>query len=158
MALVEDILKGNLVVAAVMGATALVLPKVLPDLSPRWRNVIKTGVSLFAESESDAEGGIINRLADTALQNALKSLSGPGSADDQAQAAQGAVDHFKRQSHRRAHRYGRDEGDTSHRYRRHVAALRHAVDRERARHPGRHATALAKLSASLGPDTAPHAS
>ena len=158
MALVEDILKGNLVVAAVMGATALVLPKVLPDLSPRWRKVVRTGVSLFVESESDAEGGIINRLADTALQNALKSLSGPGSADDQEQAVQGAVDDFKRQAHRRAHRYGHNEGDTSYRYRRHVAALRHAVDRERARHPGQHAAALAKLSASLGPDAVPNAS
>ena len=61
MALVEDILKGNLFVAAV-GATAFVLPKVLPDLSPPLRSAIKGGVSLFLESEAEAEGGIIDRL------------------------------------------------------------------------------------------------
>lgn len=158
MALVEDMLKGNVVAALAMGATALVLPKVLPDLSPRWRGIVKSGLSLFLESESDAEGGIIDRLADTALQNALKGLSGPGSAEDRQQAVHGAIEAFERKAHGRAQRYGRDEADTSRRYHRHVAALRQAVDCQRAQHPGEHAAALSALSASLHSNTPAHAS
>lgn len=157
MALVEDMLKGNVVAALAVGSAALVLPKVLPDLSPRWRGIVKAGLSLFLESESDAEGGIIDRLADTALQNVLKGLSGPGSAEDRQQAAQGTVEAFKRMAQGRAQRYGRDEGDRSRRYGRHVAALRRAVDQERSRHPGgEHAAALEKLSATLASDAQPY--
>ncbi len=51
MALVEDILKGNLLTVAAIGATAVVLPKVLPNLSPSLRSAIQGGVSLFLEFE-----------------------------------------------------------------------------------------------------------
>jgi len=88
MALVENMPKGNVVAALAVCTTALMLPKVLPDLSPQWHRIVKSGLSLFLESESDAEGGIIDRLADTALQNALKGLSGPGSAEDRQRAFQ----------------------------------------------------------------------
>lgn len=156
MALIEDMLKGNLVVAAAMGATALVLPKVLPRLSPQLREAVKGGVSLFLESESEAEGGIIDRLANDALSNVLKSLSGPGSADERQQAAQAAVEGFKRTAHARARRYGRDANDRSARYGRHVATLRHALTREQRRHAGAKAAALHDLSASLA-EPRPHA-
>jgi hypothetical protein len=149
MALVEDLLKGNLVMAAALGATALVLPKVLPDLSPQLRSVVKSGLSLFLESESEAEGGIIDRLACNALNNVLQSLSGPGSPEERENAAQAAVAHYKRTAHRRARRYGRDPGDRSARYASHIAALRRALDRDRPRHSGAKAVALKDLSASL---------
>jgi len=60
VALLEDLLKGNIVTAVAMGATALVLPKVMPDLSPPLRSAVKGIVSIFLESESEAEGGIID--------------------------------------------------------------------------------------------------
>jgi hypothetical protein len=149
MALLEDMLKGNLVIGAALGVTAFVLPKVLPDLSPQLRSVVQSGLSLFLESESEAEGGIIDRLAYNALKNVLQGLSGPGSPKEREQAAQAAVAHYKRTAHRRARRYGRDPDDRSARYAKHIAALRRALDRDRTRHKGAKAAALKDLSASL---------
>jgi hypothetical protein len=145
MAILEDVLEGNIVVAAAVGATALILPKVLPDLPPRLRSLVKSGVSLFLEAESEAEGGIINRLADTALKNVLHSLSGPGSTEDRESRARAAVEDFKRTADERARRYGRDESDRAARYTRHIEALRDALGRERSRHKGAGASMLDHL-------------
>ena len=146
MALLEDMFEGNLVTAAAVGATALLLPRVLPTLSPPLRSAVKSGISLFLESESEAEGGIIERLADTALKNVLNNLSGAGSAEEREKRAQAAVEDFKRRAHARAQRYGRDEGDRSARYGRHIAALRRALDRERSRQTDANAAARASGS------------
>lgn len=149
MAFIEDIFKGNLVMAAAIGTTALVLPKILPDLSPSMRSAVKSGLSLVAESESEAEGGIVNRLADNALKTVLKQLSGPGTADERQRSAEGAIDEFRKTAHARAQRYGRDDADRSARYGRHIEALRHAIEREQSRHPGANSGALNDLSARL---------
>lgn len=155
MALLGDMLKGNLITAVAVGATALVLPKVLPDLSPPLRSMVKNGLSLFLDSESEAEGGIIDRLADDALKNVLANLSGPGSDDKQRAGAHAAVERFKQTAHRRARRYGRDEGDRSARYKRHIAALRRALNRAGSRHKGAKAAAFNDLSAALADDQSP---
>lgn len=149
MALVEDVLKGNLLTAAAIGATALVLPKLLPALPPPFRSLVKSGLSLLAESEAEAEGGIIDRLAEKALANVLKSLSSPGSAEDQRKAARAAVEDFRQTARNRARRYGRDEKDRSARYARHAAALRRRLTRARSRHTGPKAEALGRLSETL---------
>ncbi|MBV8912782.1 MAG: hypothetical protein JOZ05_07060 [Acetobacteraceae bacterium] len=149
MALLEDMLKGNLLVAAAIGATALVLPKVLPDLSPSLRSAVRSGLSLLLESEAEAEGGIINRLAETALENVLKGLCGPGPAEDRHEAAQAAITDFKRTARSRARRYGRNQHDQSARYQRHVAALQGALKHARRRHGGAHAKVLDNLSTTL---------
>ena len=149
MALVEDMLKGNLLTAAAIGATALVLPKVLPVLPPPFRSLVKSGLSLFVDAESEAEGGIIDRLADRALANVLKSLSDPGSTEDQRKAARAAVEEFRHTARSRARRYGRDEKDRSARYARHTAALRRRLAQARSRHTGPKAEALKDLSEAL---------
>lgn len=148
MALLEDMLKGNLLAAAAMGTTALVLPRLLPHVSPRLRTVVKGGVSLFLESQSEAEGGIVDRLADTALKDVLAGLSA-GSAQDRGDATRQAVESFKRTAHRRSSRLAGDGDDAAH-YRRHVMALHRALAREQTRHGGEKAAALARLSAELG--------
>lgn len=149
MALLEDMLKGNLLTAAAMGTTALVLPRVLPHVSPRLRTVVKGGISLFLESRSEAEGGIIDRLADNALKNVLDSLS-PGSTQDRGHATRQAIESFKRTARRRSRRHARNGDDGSAHYRRQVAALQRALAREQARQTGEHAATLARLSAELG--------
>lgn len=151
MALVEDMLKGNLVVALAVGGTALVLPKVLPHLSPPVRSLVKNGLSLFLECESEAEGGIIDKLADHALKGVLASLSSPDPPQDRQGAARAAVERFKHVAHTRARRYGRNQHDRSARYDRHITALRHALHRERSRHTGAKAAVLDELSATLAP-------
>ncbi|HET9147052.1 MAG TPA: hypothetical protein VFN77_03310 [Acetobacteraceae bacterium] len=135
--------------AAAIGATALVLPKIMPDLSPPMRSAIRSGLSLFVESESEAEGGIINRLADNALKNVLKRLSGPGNTDERQKAAGSVIENFQETARARSRRYGRDEQDRTARYDRHLAALRHAIDCERHRQTGARADALRDLSSRL---------
>lgn len=145
MAQIEDMLKGNLLFAAGIGMTALVLPRVLPALPPAVRSTVKSGLSLFMEAESEAEGDIIDRLAESALKNVLQGLSGAGSESDRHAAAQTAVEHFKHTARRRAARYAHSESDRSARYRRHVAVLRHALRQERASGHGVHTDALGRL-------------
>lgn len=149
MAMLEDLLKGNVLIAIGVGATALLLPKVLPELPAPVRSVVKGGFSLFLESESEAEGGIVSRLADNALKNVLHSLSGPGSADDRNEAARKAVENFKQTARTRARRYGRDDEDRSARYCRHIAALRLRLERERSHATGVDGEALQALQSTL---------
>ncbi|MFL5253165.1 MAG: hypothetical protein ACJ8AI_09785 [Rhodopila sp.] len=149
MALVDDVLKGNLLIAAAIGATALVLPKIMPDLSPPLRAAIKGGLSLLLESESEAEGGIIERLADTALKNVLAHLSGPGSPTERRDAARTAIADYKRTARVRARRYARDDEDRSARRNRHIDALRHKLHRARTRATGTQAQDLESLVGAL---------
>lgn len=149
MALVEDFLKTNLFPAAAVGALALVLPKLLPNLPPPLRSVVKGGISLFLESESEAEGGIINRLAQNALQNTLKQLSGPGSPEERKEAARNVIESYKQTARARAKRYGRNPADHSARYGRHIAALRHAINRRRSKGKGTHDRALSEILSEL---------
>jgi hypothetical protein len=127
----EDALSGKLLIGLGLGATALLLPKVMPDLSPQLRSAVKTGISIFLEAESEAEGGIIARLADSALKQVLDSLSAPGSDPQKHQNAADAVDRFKRTARRRAGRYDTDEANQSARYRRHVTALERRIRKAR---------------------------
>lgn len=148
--MLEDLLKGNMFTAVAVGATALLLPKVLPELPAPVRSVVKMGFSLFLESESEAEGGIVNRLADNALKDVLDSLSGPGSAQDRNEAAKNVVESFKRTARTRALRYARSDADRSARYGRHIAALQRRLDRERSRQSGVRAEAVEALQSVLG--------
>jgi len=149
LALVEDLFKSNLVVALALGGAALILPKVLPDLSPPLRTVVKTGLSLFVESEAEAEGGIISRLAEATLKEVLNSLNGPGSEQERQNTAQAAIRRFKRTARSRARRYGRDEQDRFTRYQRHIGTLNKRMHHVQSRHSDATAAALQNLSASL---------
>jgi hypothetical protein len=155
MAFAEDILGGNLVAVAVLGATAIVLPKVLPSLPLPVRSVIKSGVTLFLESEAEAEGGIIDSLAENALKAVLQTMSSSGPADDRRAAATAAVEHFKHTAHTRARRYGHDQHDRSARYARHVAALRRKLERAQSHRQGGDHAALSAVLAALDKHDSP---
>jgi hypothetical protein len=149
MALIENVVESNLLTAAAIGAVALVLPKVMPDLSPPLRSMVKGGISLFLESESEAEGGIVERLAGTALKGVLESLSAPGDSAGQQQQARSAINHFKRTARRRARHYACNDDDRTARYRRHIHALRRGLDRARQQRTGDDAEEIEKLMATL---------
>lgn len=127
MALVEDMLTGNVAKVVAIGAVAAVLPRAIPVLPAPLRTVLKSGLKLFVESEADAEGGIIDKLADTAMKDVLASLSGPGTDEERHQAARAAVQRFQDTARHRAGRYGRDEADTWTRYHRHMTGLKRAL-------------------------------
>jgi hypothetical protein len=149
MAFVDDMLKGNLLIAAAIGATALVLPRIMPDLSPSLRAVVKGGLSLLLESEAEAEGGIVERLADTALKNVLAHLSGPGSPHERRDAARAAIADYKRTARVRARRYARNDQDRSTRRGRHIEALRRKMHRARTHVTGTQAQDLESLLGAL---------
>lgn len=149
MALIENVVESNLLTAAAIGVVALALPKVMPDLAPPLRSVVKSGVSLFLESESEAEGGIVQRLAETALKTVLQSLAAPGDAAHSQKQAQGAIAHFKRTARHRARRYARSDDDRAARYRRHIRALHRALDHARRRRKGDEAQEIEQLMATL---------
>jgi hypothetical protein len=144
MALVEDVLGGGTGVAVAVGAAALVLPAVAPHLSPPVRSVLRAGLTLFLEAESDAEGRIIKGLADHAVRSALAALSGPGTKEKREHAARAAVQHFSRRAHARAHRYASSEQDRDARYRRHVRGMHRAL--ASARQAGADSGAVQDLS------------
>ena len=85
----------------------------VPHLSPSLHTVIRSQPFPFLEAEAMAEGNIIQGLADQALKSALAALSGPGTADQERQAAQAAVQHFRRRAHGRAQRYGRNDQENT---------------------------------------------
>lgn len=149
MALVEDMLTGNVATVVAVGAAAVVLPRVAPALPAPLRTVLKSGLKLVIESESDAEGGIIDKLADTAMQNVLASLSGPGTDEERHQAAQAAVQRFNDTAQRRAARYGRDGADTQARYRRHMASLKRAFADTRQGRPQSEQGALQRIAGQI---------
>ena len=146
---VEDILKGNVMIAVAIGATALLLPKVFPYLSPPVRNAVRGGLSLLAEAEGEAEGGIVGKLADTALEHVLARLKEPGTPEEKEEAAHAVIANFKRRAHLRARRYASNDADRHARYHRHVAALEHRLGRARARHGAETGEVLEDLSDTL---------
>lgn len=150
MASVEDILGGHLLVTVAIGATVLALTRVLPGLSPPLRSAIKGGVSLLLEAEGEAEGGIIEQLAETALTTVMERLSGPGPANERRDAARAAIEDYKQTARTRARRYGSNPGDRSARRGRHLAALRHKLHRAKTRATGARAQDLDILMNALG--------
>jgi len=127
MALIEDMLTGSIGKVVAVGATAAVLPRVFPQLAPPLRMALKSGLKLFIESESDAEGGIIDKLVGDTMQSVLASLAAPGSDGEQDKSAEAAVKHFQDRAHRRARRYARDDPDRHARYHRHISRLKAAL-------------------------------
>jgi len=150
MALIEDVLTSNIAKVAAVGAAAVVLPRVAPALPAPLRGVVKSGLKLFIESESDAEGGIVAKLADTTMQEVLGSLSGPGTEEERQAHAQAAIQRFQDKAHHRAARYGRNNHDRDARYNRHMAALRHALAEAQKAGPAAGGDGLARVAGQIG--------
>lgn len=129
MALIEDVLASPISKIVAVGVTALVLPRVLPELPPGLRSVVRSGLKLLAEAESDAEGGFIDKLVAGAVQDLLASLSDAASDEERQRITASAMHRFQETAHRRARRYGHDEGDRQARYDRHTARLKHALSK-----------------------------
>jgi hypothetical protein len=127
MAMLEDALEGNVVMLAAAGATTLVLPIVLPQLAPPLRGAIKFAITLFLESEAEAEGGLMGKLAESTVKALLDTLAVPGSGEQRRRAAHATIRRFEATARARSKRYAASEADAARRYRRHVAHLRRAL-------------------------------
>ena len=135
MALVDDLLKGNIVTAVGLGVVALAVPIVFPALRPQWASLVKSGARLFFEAELGADNEVMDRLVDATVDGLLAVMS-TGSEEDRKRAAAAEVHAFKAVARARAHKNGWDETDRKRRYHRHVAQLRHKVSHLRSRESG----------------------
>jgi len=149
MSLIEDMLTGSIGKVVAVGATAVALPRVFPQLAPPLRTALRSGLKLFIESESDAEGGIIDKLVDDTMQSVLASLSAPGSGGEQNKSAEAAVQHFQDRAHHRARRYARDDPDRHARYHRHVSRLKAALAKAQQGRSPEDQRALQQLAGQL---------
>ncbi len=132
MAMLENALEGNVAALAAAGAATLVLPVIFPRLVSPLRGLLKSGVILFLESEAEAEGGIIGRLAETTVQALLETVTAHTSRDTRQQEGEATVQQFEATARARAQRYGWNDADAAARYRRHVAHFRRAVAKAQA--------------------------
>jgi hypothetical protein len=122
MALIEDVLTGNIATVVVTGATAVVLPRAFPGFAVPPRLALTSGINLFIETERDAEGDIFDKLVGTTMNGVLASLSAAGTGEEPRHTSQ-----------RRANRY-KHAGQDQPCYRGHVSHLKHALaDAQQAR-------------------------
>ena len=152
MAAWENLLEGNVAVLAAAGAATLLLPIVLPSLATPLRAALTSGLTLFLESEAEAEGGIMGKLAESTVEVLLGSLSGPGNRERRQQAAQLHVRQFEATARQRAQRYAWNDADAAARYRRHVAHFRHALARAQAAEPAARRHMLDHAAQALSED------
>ena len=129
----EDLTKPNLATVVGLGLLTAVLPKLLPEMRPGLRSAIRFGLTLFAESEQEAEAELMQSLVAGTVDQIRAILVGPESEPERRGAVRQTVRHFKRQAKRRASRWGRDELSRRRCYDRHVARLETALARHKQR-------------------------
>jgi hypothetical protein len=144
----EDIGKPNLVTLLTLGLVSVVLPKLLPQMRPAVGTAVKVAIDLLTESEAEAAEELIEALVSSTVAEINKEVSRPDPQHSR-QAVERTVAHFKDRARRRAHRWGADEHDRQHRYRRHLAKLRDAVDRSKDQHQDWRRDILDDLGESL---------
>ena len=150
--MLENALEGNVIALAATGAAALVLPVLFPRLASPLRAVVKSGATLFLEAETEAEGGLIGRVADAAVKALLDSVAAPGGREQRQLGAQAAVRRFEATARARAQRFGWNEEDAAARYRRHVAHFRRALATAQESQPARRREMLNNVAGTLSED------
>ncbi len=121
MAGFEDVLKNHPVELLGVGAL-LAAPLASPSIRPQWTAAAKEIVKLFLEAEFDAQGDLIDALAETTVEQLVALLAAPPAA--RGRKAARIASHFKRKARGRANRWGRSDGERAERYRDHIAALK----------------------------------
>jgi len=145
----EDIGKPNLVTLLTLGLVSAVLPKLLPQMRPAVGTAVNIVIDLLTESEAEAAEELIEALVSSTIAEINKEVSRPADPQQSRQAVERTVAHFKDRARRRAHRWGADEHDRQHRYRRHLTKLRDAVARSKHQHQDWRRDILDDLGESL---------
>jgi hypothetical protein len=131
----EDTIGSNVVAVVAVGAAAFLLPRLFPSLAPPLRAIAKTGLTLFVEAETEAEGGLIDGLVSQTVDALLGTLDGPGTVEQRKQAARQTMRRFEAAARGRAKRWGRDHDDRVRRYQRHLTHLRRAIAKAEQQQP-----------------------
>ena len=132
MALTDDVLKLGAVPALAVGAVALAIPVLFPSMRRQWAVALKAGASVFFEAEGGAEGVIIDKLAERAIDQIADAVANLA-PEDRDRATGAIVTAYKAKARHRARRHGWSEQDREARYRRQITHL-HRIAARRAAH------------------------
>jgi hypothetical protein len=115
--------KPNLVTLAGLGVLSLALPSLLPQLRPAAVSAIKAGLTLFTESEAEAEAELIESLVAFTAARIREALASDAGEAERRHRVRRSIEHFKRHARKRAQRWGGDEPGRKRSYQRHIARL-----------------------------------
>ena len=151
MAFVETLLEEVLPVGPA-GAAAFGLAVAAGGMiAPRrfeLRPLLKSAAKLLVEAEFEADGAIIESLADAVIDGLLDAAAHRDPAETQRRIEH-RVHRYARLARARATRMGRDEADRQARYRRHIRTLDDRLAFKRNRKAGRQREALDQAAALL---------
>jgi hypothetical protein len=133
MAALENVLENNLPTFLGVGLV-LAIPMAFPSLRPQWAAAIKTGVKLYLEASDEAEGDLIDSLAEDAIDQIVAAIAQPVEARDHKVSQ--VVSAYKAKARARADRWSRSDEGRRRRYSRHIVKLRDKVSRRQARADG----------------------
>ncbi len=134
MSLVERALKNPGPVVGV-GLLVLAFPTLFPSLRPQWAFAVKAGAKLFFEAEADAEGDLIDHLAERAIDELADAIARSKPEERDSEVA-GVLSRYEDKARRRSQRLGWSEKDRAARFDRHMSVLRRGIARRGARHTG----------------------
>ena len=152
MEFLDELPGGRLAVMMIAGAGALLVPKLAANLPPSLRTALESGVKLFVEAESEAQGAFIERLVEQTLSAVLASVAQPGTDEERRHAAAAKIRHFEHRVRRRSARFGWSEEDRRARYRHHVRRLKRAIAAAAEQHPESAKPALAQVAGMIQED------
>jgi hypothetical protein len=126
----EDLTKMELPAGLVLGVIGLIAARLLPEMCPQLKSVVKLGLALVGESEAEAEADIIDQLA-TRTVGALIDAIAETPSDDAARAkVEHTMQHFRQRARVHARRWAHDPAHVDRHYRRHVRRLRGRLEHE----------------------------
>jgi hypothetical protein len=127
MAIWDEGLGGNLVIASAVVAGVFVLRRVAPLAGAGIGSLLVSGLELFAETEFEMQDGFIGKLAKQAVEQLLQTMPPAGADHGPSDRARAIMHRFERTARDRSNCHGWHDRDKRARYRHHVRKLRDAV-------------------------------
>jgi hypothetical protein len=118
-----------------VGLAAIAITTLIPrSKRPTWAKGVKAAAQLCIEAEGEAEGEIVERLAEVACNDLVDALAHPAPEARHA-AAHAVVRKYAKRAHRRSARFAQDESHRQRRYARHISALEEKISLRKATAP-----------------------
>lgn len=148
----EDFIPLELPTALGLGAALLIAGRLLPGLRPQLKSAVEIGLTLFGESEIEAEAGIIDRLAGRALGPLADALLAPPGDPAAHAAVDRTLSRFRHRARVHARRWARDPAHAGRHYRRHVRHLRDRLEGAFESRPGGDPQRYERIMSALDDD------
>ncbi|MGH7056163.1 MAG: hypothetical protein ACREFK_02340 [Stellaceae bacterium] len=132
----DDLVTLELPAVLGLGAVLLIAGRLMPGLRPQLKSAVEIGLTLFGESEIEAEAGIIDRLAGRTLGSLADALLAPPGDPAAHAAVDRTLRRFQHRARVHARRWARDPAHVGRHYRRHVRHLRDRLERAWQSRPG----------------------